>query len=91
MIGTGGTGHLNCSVHGGRGGGITISWAHEGRPLHAPQPRLSLGPVRAHHGGLYQCTAHDTTESAVAGADVVIAGKGSYVVCLCRNSGIFLS
>ncbi|KAJ0177118.1 hypothetical protein K1T71_007127 [Dendrolimus kikuchii] len=75
MIGTGGNGHFNCSVNGGRGGGITISWQHEGRPLHAPQPRLSIGPVRAHHAGLYQCTVHDHTDSAVAGSELVIADR----------------
>lgn len=75
MIGTGGSSHFNCSVHGGRGGGLTLSWQHEGRPLHAPQSRLTLGPVRSHHGGLYQCTAHDHSECAVAGAELVIAGN----------------
>ncbi|RVE41964.1 hypothetical protein evm_013388 [Chilo suppressalis] len=75
MLGTGGSGHLNCSVQGGRGGGITLSWQHEGRPLHAPQARLSLGPVRPHHAGLYQCTAHDHSETTVSGADVVIADR----------------
>ncbi|KAJ8730195.1 hypothetical protein PYW07_017233 [Mythimna separata] len=75
MIGTGGSGHLNCSVVGGRGGGITLSWQHEGRPLHAPQSRLALGPVRSHHSGLYQCTAHDHSDSAVAGAELVIADR----------------
>ncbi|CAB3253560.1 unnamed protein product [Arctia plantaginis] len=75
MIGTGGTGHFNCSVHGGRSGGTTLSWQHEGRPLHAPQSRLSIGPVRSHHAGLYQCTAHDHTESAVAGVELVIADR----------------
>ncbi|KAH9630741.1 hypothetical protein HF086_010682 [Spodoptera exigua] len=69
MVGTGGSGHLNCSVTGGRGGGVTLSWQHEGRPLHAPQSRLSLGPVRPHHAGLYQCTAHDHSDSAVSGAE----------------------
>lgn len=85
MIGTGGTGHLNCSVHGGRGGGTTISWQHEGRPLHAPQSRLSLGPVRTHHGGLYQCTAHDHSESTVAGAELIIAGNLTSNRMLCKN------
>lgn len=75
MIGTGGSGHLNCSVQGGRGGGVTLSWQHEGRPLHAPHARLSLGPVRPHHAGLYQCTAHDHSDTAVSGAELVIAGK----------------
>lgn len=75
MIGTGGTGHFNCSVQGGRGGGTTLSWQHEGRPLHTPQSRLSIGPVRSHHAGLYQCTAHDHTDSAVAGAELVIADR----------------
>ncbi|KAL0892915.1 hypothetical protein ABMA27_014593 [Loxostege sticticalis] len=75
MLGTGGSGHFNCSVHGGRGGGVTLSWQHEGRPLHAPQSRLSLGPIRPHHSGLYQCTAHDHTETAVAGAEVVLADR----------------
>ncbi|KAL4709858.1 hypothetical protein ACJJTC_003821 [Scirpophaga incertulas] len=75
MLGTGGISHFNCSVHGGRGGGITLSWQHEGRPLHAPQPRLSLGPVRTHHGGVYQCTAHDHSETAVAGAELIIADR----------------
>ncbi|KAI5651983.1 immunoglobulin domain-containing protein [Phthorimaea operculella] len=75
MTGTGGSGYFNCSVHGGRGGGLTLSWQHEGRPLHAPQARLSVGPVRSHHAGLYQCTAHDHSESAVAGADLVIADR----------------
>lgn len=77
MIGTGGSGHLNCSVVGGRGGGTTLSWQHEGRPLHAPQSRLALGPVRSHHSGLYQCTALDHSDSAVAGAELVIAGNNS--------------
>lgn len=80
MLGTGGTGHFNCSAHGGRGGGITMSWQHEGRPLHAPQARLSLGPIRPHHAGLYQCTVHDHTESAVAGAELLVAGNIFYVV-----------
>lgn len=81
MIGTGGSGHFNCSVHGGRGGGLTLSWQHEGRPLHAPQSRLTLGPIRNHHGGLYQCTAHDHSESAVAGAELLIAGKIFFYEC----------
>lgn len=89
MIGTGGTGHLNCSVHGGRGGGITISWQHEGRPLHAPQSRLSLGPVRSHHGGLYQCTAHDHSESAVAGAELIIAGNSSFFMQVFADNRLF--
>lgn len=75
MLGTGGSGHFNCTVHGGRGGGVTLNWQHEGRPLHSPQPRLTLGPVRPHHVGLYQCTAYDHSDSAVAGAELVIAGN----------------
>ncbi|XP_045771663.1 Down syndrome cell adhesion molecule-like protein Dscam2 [Maniola jurtina] len=75
MLGTGGSGHFNCTVHGGRGGGVTLSWQHEGRPLHSPQPRLALGPVRPHHVGLYQCTAYDHSDSAVAGAELVIADR----------------
>lgn len=75
MLGTGASGHFNCSVQGGRGGGVTISWQHEGRPLHSPQPRLALGPVRPHHVGLYQCTAYDHSDSAVAGAELIIAGN----------------
>lgn len=75
MLGTGGSGHLNCSVTGGRGGGVTLSWQHEARPLHAPQARITIGPVRSHHGGIYQCTAHDHSDSAVAGAELIIAGK----------------
>ncbi|KAM3964353.1 cell adhesion molecule Dscam2 [Aphomia sociella] len=75
MLGTGGTGYFNCSAHGGRGGGVMMSWQHEGRPLHAPQSRLSLGPVRSHHAGLYQCTVHDHTESAVAAAELLIADR----------------
>ncbi|XP_052759492.1 cell adhesion molecule Dscam2-like isoform X1 [Galleria mellonella] len=75
MLGTGGTGFFNCSAHGGRGGGITMSWQHEGRPLHAPQSRLSIGPVRSHHAGLYQCTVHDHTESTVASAELIIADR----------------
>lgn len=75
MLGTGGNGHFNCSANGGRGGGITISWQHEGRPLHAPQSRLSIGPVRAHHAGLYQCTVHDHSDSTVAAAELIIAGN----------------
>ncbi|CAH2106530.1 unnamed protein product [Euphydryas editha] len=75
MLGTGASGHFNCSVQGGRGGGVTISWQHEGRPLHSPQPRLALGPVRPHHVGLYQCTAYDHSDSAVAGAELIIADR----------------
>ncbi|XP_063362199.1 cell adhesion molecule Dscam2-like isoform X1 [Cydia amplana] len=75
MLGTGGSGHLNCSVTGGRGGGVTLSWQHEARPLHAPQSRLTLGPVHSHHAGLYQCTAHDHSDSAVAGAEIIIADR----------------
>ncbi|KAG6445859.1 hypothetical protein O3G_MSEX004154 [Manduca sexta] len=75
MVATGGTGHFNCTVFGGRGGGITISWQHEGRPLHAPQAKLSIGPVRSHHTGLYQCTAHDHVDSAVSGAELVLADR----------------
>ncbi|XP_037872857.1 cell adhesion molecule Dscam2 isoform X2 [Bombyx mori] len=74
-LGTGGTGQFNCSVRGGRGNGITLSWQHEGRPLHAPQARLSVGPVRSHHAGTYQCTAHDHTDTAVAGAELVLADR----------------
>ncbi|XP_072932101.1 cell adhesion molecule Dscam2-like [Epargyreus clarus] len=75
MLGTGGSSHFNCSVHGGRGGGVTLSWQHEGRPLHSPQNRLALGPVRPHHIGLYQCTAYDHSDSAVAGAELLIADR----------------
>lgn len=75
MTGTGGSGHLNCSVQGGRGGGMTLSWQHEGRPLHAPHPRLAVGPVRPHHAGFYQCTAQDHSDTAVSGAELVIAGN----------------
>ncbi|XP_041978184.1 Down syndrome cell adhesion molecule-like protein Dscam2 isoform X2 [Aricia agestis] len=75
MLGTGGSGIFNCTVHGGRGGGVTLSWQHEGRPLHSPQSRLTLGPVRPHHVGLYQCTAYDHINSAVAGAELIIADR----------------
>ncbi|XP_038212053.1 Down syndrome cell adhesion molecule-like protein Dscam2 [Zerene cesonia] len=75
MLGTGGSGSFNCSVSGGRGGVVTISWQHEGRPLHSPQPKLTLGPVRSHHAGLYQCTAYDHSDSAVSGAELVIADR----------------
>ncbi|CAG4980130.1 unnamed protein product [Colias eurytheme] len=75
MLGTGGSGSFNCSVSGGRGGGVTISWQHEGRPLHSPQNKLTLGPVRSHHAGLYQCTAYDHSDSAVSGAELVIADR----------------
>ncbi|KAI8435829.1 hypothetical protein MSG28_004046 [Choristoneura fumiferana] len=75
MLGTGSSGHLNCSVTGGRGGGVTLSWQHEARPLHAPQARLTIGPVRSHHGGIYQCTAHDHSDSAVSGAELIIADR----------------
>lgn len=75
MVGTGGTGNFNCSVNGGRGNGVTISWQHEGRSLHAQHSRLSLGPIRSHHAGLYQCTAYDHMETGVAQAELVIAGK----------------
>lgn len=86
MLGTGGSGVFNCSVQGGRGGGVTISWQHEGRPLHAPQSRLSLGPVRSHHAGLYQCTAFDHMDSAVSGSELVIAGTPRFFL----SSYIFL-
>ncbi|CAH2037690.1 unnamed protein product, partial [Iphiclides podalirius] len=75
ILGTGGSGVFNCTVQGGRGSGVTLSWQHEGRPLHAPQSRLSLGPVRSHHGGLYQCTAYDHTDTAVSGSELVIADR----------------
>lgn len=75
MIATGGSGYFNCTVHGGRSGGITLSWQHEGRPLHAPQSRLMLGLIHSHHAGLYQCTAHDHTDSAVGKAELVLAGN----------------
>lgn len=78
MLGTGGSGVFNCTVHGGRGSGVTLSWQHEGRPLHAPQSRLSLGPVRSHHAGLYQCTAYDHMDTAVSGAELMIAGIDCY-------------
>ncbi|CAG9094267.1 unnamed protein product [Plutella xylostella] len=77
MISTGGTGFFNCTVRGGRGGGATLTWQHEGRPLHAPHPhsKLMLGPVRSHHAGLYQCTAHDHSDTTVSGAELVIADR----------------
>lgn len=74
-MGTGGSGYFNCSVKGGRGSGITISWQHEGRPLHAPHARLTVGPIRSHHMGFYQCTAYDHVNTGVAEAELVIAGK----------------
>ncbi|XP_045529464.1 Down syndrome cell adhesion molecule-like protein Dscam2 isoform X2 [Pieris brassicae] len=75
MLGTGGSGHFNCSVSGNGGRRVTICWQHEGRSLHSLQTKLTLGPVRSHHAGLYQCTLYDHSESAVSGAELIIADR----------------
>ncbi|GBO99895.1 Down syndrome cell adhesion molecule homolog [Eumeta japonica] len=78
LSGTGGSGYFNCSVRGGRGAGVTLSWQHEGRSLHGTHTRFAVGPVRAHHAGVYQCTVHEHMDSAVGSSELILAEIGHF-------------